>query len=375
MNIDTIEAYVVRVSEKTDWTMIRVAAGDGLVGWGEATLFGYGALLSAFCAHFNRGLRGRGEQDVLAALAIDERTQAGMLSSAVRTAVDQALWDIRGQRIGCAVHALLGGAKRDAIPAYANVNRGTVDRDPEGFAASALAACEAGFDAIKIAPFDGVVPGEIATRAMRTALDLGLERVRAVRQAIGAGRRLMIDCHYRLTPAAAHQVLRELEPVGLYWFECPIPESPDLFPALQEIHQAANANGVLLAGAEDFSGCKGFLPFVHQRIYDVIMPDIKYCGGLLEMLSITAMANAAGIAVSPHNPTGPVAHAASLHACAAMPAVFLLEHQLGESPLFFSLAGPVAPSRDGSFPIPQGPGLGVAIDEALLREHSRATDA
>jgi galactonate dehydratase len=105
-------------------------------------------------------------------------------------------------------------------------------------------------------------------------------------------------------------------------------------------------------------------------LYDVLMPDIKYAGGYRGMLEIARVCERHGKDFSPHNPTGPVAHVASVHLCAASPTLLWLEHQWDESPLFDSLVGGVAaPLVDGAFVVPIAPGLGAALDRGLAHAH------
>jgi galactonate dehydratase len=116
------------------------------------------------------------------------------------------------------------------------------------------------------------------------------------------------------------------------------------------------AGGETIAGADDAEAmCAGGL-------YDVLMPDIKYCGGFRGMRAIADVCEAHGVDLAPHNPTGPIAHVASVHACAASPTLLWLEHQWNESPLFDTLAGPMPRLVDGAFTVPAGPGLGARID-------------
>jgi galactonate dehydratase len=258
------------------------------------------------------------------------------------------------------------------INLYANVNRGTLDRSPAGFAARALEASQHGFDAVKIAPFDEVRPGEATPGG---AIDPGLARIAAVRAAIGPGVQLLVDCHWRLTEASAQDVLREVEPLKLYWFECPLPEEPGNFDALRRLRSRANAHGVRLAGCEMMTGLEGFRPYLEAGIYDAIMPDVKYAGGLRELLRIGEFADAHGVACSPHNPSGPIAHAHSLHLSAHLPSCPFLEYQYDESPLFFDfVTGALPDPRSGRSPLPQGTGLGIGVGGVALRRCVIAVD-
>jgi galactonate dehydratase len=149
-----------------------------------------------------------------------------------------------------------------------------------------------------------------------------------------------------------------------------VPESVLWHAALARVRAAANAQGVLIAGAETQSGVDGFRPFIEGRLLDVIMPDVKYAGGIAPTLAIAQLAHEHGVQVAPHNPTGPVCTYASLHAAACAPEVPLLELQVGESALYFDLVRGTRPAfDDGCFAVPDTPGLGVELDDSLVRAH------
>ena len=127
----------------------------------------------------------------------------------------------------------------------------------------------------------------------------------------------------------------------------------------------------LRLGGEILFGTKGFAPLCRTQAVHVIMPDVKHCGGLLEMTHIAALARADGVAVAPHNPSGPVSHVASLHVCSTLGACDLLEMQFDESPLFDAFCGHAIPSvRDAAATLPDGPGFGVALDRGALATHA-----
>ena len=351
-----LAAHVAQVTPNTRWVFVEVTTAAGLVGVGEGSLNGREAeVLDAV-----RGLAAPLFDLPEAAPAAFPASQ-GLAQAAAVSALDQALWDIRGRRAGTNVARALGGERRRAIPLYANINRRTRDRRPEGFVASARDALAAGYDAVKIAPFDEVAPG--AAR-ISGALGPGLARIAATRDAIGPDRDLLVDCHWRLDEDEAEEVIRQGEAQRLYWVECPLPETDANLPALRRLRGLANARGIRLAGCELGIGQQGFAPFLQAGAYDAMMPDAKYVGGLAEMLRLADAFAAAGVAFSPHNPTGPICHAASLQVCAAAGMTDRLEVQFDETPLFDQLV-------DGALPRPSGgssalpAGLGEGAGEGL----------
>ena len=306
----TARAIAVRVTPRTTWIFARVTAADGTVGWGEGTLEGRGAQVAAAIEAFGGRLPASIPQDLVEAAAY--------------SATEQALWDLRARAAGRPLADLLGGARRRRVALYANINRGTTDRTAEGFARRAREAVALGFGAIKIAPFDNMKEG--------------YARIAAAAEAIAGRAELQVDCHWRFDLTQAHEALAECARLGVTWFECPIPETPENYPAIKRLRAKANAAGMRLAGAETFIGAEGFRPLLEQGLYDVVMPDVKYAGGLAECLRIAELAARHGCAISLHNPSGPVCHAHSVHLSAALESGERLEYQHGETPKFFEIA-------------------------------------
>jgi galactonate dehydratase len=317
----SVRPVCARVTPRTTWVFARVTAEDGSVGWGEGSLEGRAAEVATAIAAFRPGpLPGH------------------LAGAAAYSAVEQATWDLKARRAGLALAELLGGAKRSRVPLYANINRGTADRTPAGFAARAAEAAALGFGAIKIAPFD--------------KMDEGYARIAAAVQAIGGRAELQVDCHWRFGEEKAREALAECARLGVTWFECPLPETPENFAAIKRLRARANAAGMRLAGAEQFIGTEGFRPLLEMGLYDVVMPDVKYAGGLAECLRIAELAARHGVAVSLHNPSGPVCHAHSIHLSAALQTEERLEYQHGETPLFFGIAPGLEAPRGGFAPLP-----------------------
>lgn len=370
MRIESIEPLVLNVSEKTNWFFMRVTAENGLSGIGEASLNGWETAQLAVAEDLRQEWVGKTVDELLPLLRVFAHSPGGLIASSIVSAIEQAVTDLRAKHVGVPVHALLGGEARKSVRVYANINRGARDRTPEGIARSARHAVEQGYAAIKIAPFDGVYWGDADQAAVARRTQAGVERVLAIREAVGPDVDIMVDCHWRFDENGARQLLRDLQPARLYWLECPVSENPDAFAMLQRIHTETRVCGMKLAGAERQIGVGGFAPFVDDGLLDVVMPDVKYAGGYGEMLRIAAHCARRGVSFAPHNPTGPVCNLASMHICAAAPAFLVLEHQLAESPLFFEAVGGYRPKLvNGCFELPDAPGLGIMLDDAVLRRN------
>lgn len=364
--IAAIEAVPLRISPKTVWTFVAVADSDGRVGTGEATLNAREADLVAEVARIKPYLVNRPAEPAPLEVPVPH---GGQVESSVSSALDQALWDLKGQREGKPVWQLLGPTQRRLIPLYANINRRTVDRRPEGFAASARHAAAVGFTRFKVAPFDNLTPATANEESGKPLIEAGIARVAAVREAAGPAARVMVDCHWRFTEASAERAIERLAELDVDWFECPIPEGASTIPAIARLRKRANAAGMELAGLEMSTSPAELMPFLDGGCYDVVMPDIKYIGGFAGMLQAGTLCKRYNVGCAPHNPTGPFCHGASLHASAALDGFDLLEHQYDESSLFDRLVGGRLPdhARDAS-ELPTSPGLGIALDPDLIRE-------
>lgn len=371
MKIAQFEALILNVSEKTNWFFIRVTAENGMTGLGEASLNGWETAQLAVADNLRTAVQGESLDAVTPLLRVYPHSPGGLVASSVVSAAEQAVTDLRAKLAGVPVHQLLSGkAARKAVPVYANINRGARDRSPAGIALAAGNAVAAGYTAVKIAPFDGVYPDHPDATELKRLTRLGIERIYAIRAAVGPDIGIMVDCHWRFDEPGTLQLMRELQAAKLYWLECPVSENPDGFAAISRIHNETARSGMKLAGAERQVAAGGFKPFVADGLLDVVMPDIKYAGGYAEMLNIAALCAAHNTGFSPHNPSGPVCNMASVQLCAVAPAFLILEYQLAESPLYFDAVGGFRPKLvNGCFEVPDTPGIGIELDDAVLRAH------
>lgn len=350
------------VDDKTIWRTVTLATESGLTGVGEASLESSGEA-------FHQRLQRAASMFVGNALSeteglLEDQNGHDLSTRTIRSAMDQALCDLRAQIAGRSLSAFLGAASPDArIPLYANINRATRNRGAEGFAANARAASSEGYRAVKLAPFDHLTPEACESGEGRALIRAGLERIRGVVEAVPECD-VMVDCHWRFSSAAAERLVDALAEIGVVWLECPLPEQPDRIADLQFLRARANGKGMRLAGLETFGGWEEVGPFVLAGAYDVIMPDVKHAGSLHSIMDLAEKTEATGVVISLHNPTGPVAHLHSAHVSAAVGTKERLEVQWNESPLFFTLTEPPPVLKAGSCAPGQSPGLGARLSAA-----------
>ena len=374
LRVTGFELLPVRATARTVWLMVRLRTDAGLTGLGEASdAFGFANTSKQDATRMESELRrffglieGKSPLEIGAYRQQGEPLAAkgGLLVATAYSAIEQALWDLAGKALDVPTYTLFGGRVRDTLQVYANVNRATNPRTPAGFAASAKAAVQDGFRAVKGAPFDGFpAPGSPAT-LIEAAVENGIACVAAMREAIGPQVELMVDCHSFFDVALAERVARRLEPQKLAWYEEPV--APERIEETREIRRRIQQP---MAGGEILYGVAGFAPLTRDRAVNVIMPDVKHCGGLLELTRIAAAAESDGVTVAPHNPSGPVATAASIQVCAVLKNFRLLEFQWGEAAWRHDLVNPPEKFENGSIGVPQRSGFGIELNEEVVRAH------
>src|SRR6185436_3222671 len=252
--IAALEPVVVNVSPKTNWSFIAVTASDGAIGWGECSLNGWEPLLVAQAQMLARDAAGRDLDAADDLVRYLPHSPGGLVAHAVKSATEQALVDLRAQAAGKSIARLLSPAPRASVAAYANVNRSATDRTPAGFAAAAARAVAAGYRAIKLAPFDGVIAADAAQTPIDARTRAGLDCVFAVRDAVGTDVAVMVDCHWRFDVDRAEALLRDIAPAKPYWVECMISEHPLGFSSIARLTALAHESGIRTAGAETIAG-------------------------------------------------------------------------------------------------------------------------
>ena len=273
--------------------------------------------------------------------------------------VEMACWDIVGKVAGQPVYRLLGGACRDRIKAYAN-GWYTGERTPEAFAQAARRVVDRGYRALKLDPF-GAGAGELEREEHLASVAL----VEAVRDAVGPDVEIFIEMHGRFTAAQAIALARDLERFSPGWIEEPVP--PDQPGALARV--AAQVTTPVATG-ERLHTRGAFRDLLALGAADILQPDISHCGGLLETKKIAAMADSYGLLLAPHNVGASVSTAAALHFAACTPNLKILEYfnDFAEPHVKESAAG-LPEVKDGYFPLPSGPGLGVTFNEEVVEAH------
>jgi galactonate dehydratase len=354
-NITSLEVLTVKVNQRGNWLLARMNTSAGVHGIGDAS-HGYTDrdTMRHMQTYFER-LRGRPAWSIewLRQLAEPEVLKSRRPAAVALSALEQCMWDIQGKLAGVPCWQFFGGKMRDQVRLYANINRAS-ERTPAGFARMAESAVRDGFTAVKLAPFD---TEKDPARA--------IEIIAAVRKAIGPVCDLLIDAHSRFDLAGGLELVKKLEPFNLFWLE--EVTKPEHLPAIDR------AAPMMTAGGEYIYGVRGFLPYIKAGSVDVAMPDVKYCGGMLELKKISALVEAAGLKTSPHGPASPVGNMSAAQVCVTMPSFLILEHAYGEVPWRAELVDPPERIQGGMLRVPDTPGLGLTLNNAAVKKYAAAS--
>ncbi len=362
LRLSELHLYSVVVSVKTRWLFLVGRSIDGLTGFGEVTLQNQDAAI----VDATRKLPGVITHATLQTLRQRLPLPIGHV---LASAVEQVWLDIQGQEQNVSTRRLVGIQPRSKIRCYANINRGTIDRTPNSFATRAEEALAIGFSAVKIAPFDEVLTQASNQHARSDAINIGMIRVEAVMRVSG-DHAVQVDCHSRFALKEANQVIARLGQLGVRWIEEPVVETAETISKLKVLRATANRHGALLAGAEKLSGLDQFQSFIDAGAYDVIMPDIRFCGGFAEAIRIATYAQLHGTQVSPHNPCGPVMAIVSAQMAACLPSLHSLELQHAESPLFDKLLSTSHQLTLGHYELTEESGHGITLS-AQFNEYAQ----
>jgi D-galactarolactone cycloisomerase len=276
------------------------------------------------------------------------------------SAIDMAMWDLKGKLLGQPVHKLLGGGFRETIATYATgFYRVDEASYPQALVEEAHRHVDAGFDAMKV--------------KIGFGLEADIEAMQAVRDAVGPSVRLMADANHAYNAGTARRLVREFDDIGLYWLEEPIsPEDIDGYRRLMEM----NPNLLIAAGEGEYTRF-GVAPWIAARAVDVLQPDLAAAGGFTAMSQITTLASAAGIMVNPHVWGTAIGLSAAIQFLATVPPTPIsragqepmLEYDQSTHPFRVDLIDETIDRMEGRVRVPVGPGLGVTVNREVLEKY------
>ena len=361
ITIAAIKPYAVRVGMRNQ-LVVKVETDQGVFGWGESGLSGREKAVMGALEHFAEFLRGRDAFRIGALWQEVYRSQyfeGGRVLQAALSAIDIALHDIKGKALGVPVYDLLGGKQREFVPTFAT----TAAPPGEAMIDQARALMEAGWTAMRLSPSGH---GTDTTYEPREHIAETAKWCVKAREALGAEVVLGIDYHHRLTVAEAASYCQKMPSGTLDFLEEPIrDETPSAYEALRRMTDVPFAIG------EEFASKWQFLPFIERDIHQYNRIDVCNVGGLTEAMKVAGWSEAHYVDMMPHNPLGPICTAATVHFAAAVPNFSWLETRASPAETHLGFDDrelfPVGPRLDGAvYPVPDGPGLGIEVDEAKL---------
>ena len=352
------------------WCFLRLETSDGTVGWGEPVIEGRSKTVAAAVEElldtYVVGEDPSRIEDLWQTMYRGGFYRGGPILMSAIAGIDQALWDVKGKHLGAPVYELLGGAARDRIRVYQWVGG---DR-PADVADGAREKVDAGFSALKM----NATP-ELRRVDNPARIEAAGERLAAVREAVGDEVDVGVDFHGRVAKSMAKRLAAELEPYDPFFIEEPVlPEHNDYLPDL-----AAHTTSPIATGERLFSRFD-FKEVLADGAVDVVQPDLSHAGGITECKKIADMAEAHDVALAPHCPLGPIALASCVQVDACSPNALIQEQSLdihyneGSDVLDYLADTSVFEFDDGYVDLPEGPGLGIEIDEEVVRERAGDVD-
>jgi len=355
MKIVDIKTKIMGVPGR-NWIFVKVETDEGLHGWGEATMEWHEPAVVEgikLMTPLLIGMDATRIEKIWQTLFRHHWWRLNVCMSSAISGIDQALWDIAGKAYGQPVYRLLGGAYHERVRLYARADLGLGSAIKE-----AEAAREEGFTAIKFGasqshPFDEA----------RQIKELTTDS-QAIGKALGPDFQLMLDLQGIFSINSIFRLVQGLQGCNVLWLEEPVPSL-----TLDAMKRLVQANlGIPFSVGERLCSRWGFKQVLEERAADIIQPDVCHAGGISELRRIAAYAEVFGVPVAPHNPLGPVALAASAHVAASLPNFMVLEF-CRFSPLFHQVQKEGITISKGFVELPERPGLGIELDEALLAKH------
>lgn len=339
------------------WLLLKIYCEDGTVGIGEGGVHGWQRPTQTMLEVMTPYLLGKDPSHIEHHYQWLYRSShfMGSVVQGALSAIDIALWDIKGKRLDVPVYELMGGMTRERVRCYMHVNGATLD----DLVGDAITKANEGFTAVRFSPFP---PDYYLHKSYSEWADEAVRRVGAVRDAVGSSVDICVEIHRQMTPAESIWLGRRLEQFQPYFYEDPmLPDSP---ARMADIQQQCN---IPIATGERFTTI-----FEYQQLLEVkgaayVRPDVCLCGGLSGSKKVAAMAEAQHVKVIPHNPLSPVSTAACVQLDACIPN-FALQEYTGESqpPKSDLLLQPLE-LKEGYLTVPTGPGLGIELNEAALQ--------
>ncbi|AWV96744.1 galactonate dehydratase [Arcticibacterium luteifluviistationis] len=350
------------------WLFLKIETDNGIIGWGEPIVEGKADTVKAAVIELMESLIGKDPQDIETHWNNMYRGgfyRGGPVLMSALSGIDQALWDIKGKFFNTPIYNLMGGKARDKVKVYSWIAGETKEDLVNGI----LRAKSEGFEAVKMN-----ATNELQIIDSYKKIDWVLERVAALREAVGYSVDIGIDFHGRLHKAMAKVMASALDEYHPMFIEEAV--EPENNEALRDI---ANACSIPIATGERMFSRWQFKKILSSGYVDIIQPDLSHAGGITECKKIISMAEAYDVAAAPHCPLGPIALSACLQVDASCHNAFIQEQSLGvqysagdgKDLLNYLTDKSVFDFKDGFVEVIKGPGLGIEVNEEYVKEQAK----
>jgi galactonate dehydratase len=381
MKITGVRPWLVKASSSYwgEYLFVEVTTDEGISGWGEITSTTKIAnrALAAILKQVSGQIEGEDPSRIerLWHKLFRSFTYMGSRGAACEcvSAIDIALWDIRGKVLGLPVYELLGGAVRDEISLYTHPDQSKFTSDA-AVVAEITDIVKSGHTALKFDPFpyqgdrerrDGYLDGMLSRADEKKAADL----TALIRRTAGPEVEILIDAHGRFDVPTAIRLCRSLEEAGqIDWFEEPVP--PESYGALQQVREKVNA---AISVGERAHTKWDFVPILEQKLADYIMPDVTWTGGITEMKKIAILAEGYYVPISPHDAGGPINVLAGAHVMMTVPNFYRLETSRWDLSGYNELMHTRLDNSNGTLKLPRVPGLGIEMNRDYLEANEIRT--
>ena len=361
------------------WLFIKIETQAGLVGWGEGTLEGRSNVVASEIENLKRFVIGSDPENIsfiIQQIIIQPFYHTDSVLRSALSAIDIALWDIKGKRYGVPISCLLGGVVNETIRCYrwfgGNIPQAD-GSDQQESAVTMLNKLMQDRDPNEINYFKMNACGNMGN----VDTDGGIDRAKEVLASLYSNYKdkkvkIGIDCHGRLRPGSARQFLRMVEEFSdlVLFVEEPLPVEE-----IDSMYELRNSTSMRLATGERFYLPNDFARLGSNKCADIFQPDLGHCGGISSGRQIADIANTYGLGFAPHCPNGPILLAASLQVQAYTPSSMLQETSIGihyngnrDAGWYLKNSEVLTPDKGGLLKIPMDSGLGIEVDEEKVRE-------
>ena len=382
IKIKNLNFYSVHVRAKTEWKFMEFISDDGISGISEITDTQLQSSVSSIIAKLSNKLRDEkitSEENLLEIIHQEDLADINLSYATAISGIRSAFLDLYAKRLQMSLRDYLAlknrslKEKKEVIKLYANINRsmlpddnGPVERSPYAFNRKAKEFEKKGFKTIKCAPFDECNSPFKRKDAIPDEAKIGLERISAIKETLEKDTNLFVDCHSRFDLNSSYFLHDELKDRNVKWFEEPV--DPEKNKA--DMKKINSYSIIPTAGAEMVYGANNFMRLIEEEIVDIVMPDVKFCGGPTEIINLDQSLEDSN-KISMHCPSGPVSLLTSAHITSSINSKLPLEHAVNEVDWRHELLLPNEKIHEGEIYLPDGNGIGANINLEIITKNGK----